>query len=220
MENIITWESLDGSETFTSEELGLEVSSRQDEDGISSYISGTAEMPGEYIFHLTIPAYENCPSITYDNFLGVYDNSALETTALDNTICLGETTTIATIERPGAYGGDYVWTIGNDTIGYGDRIDVTPQQTTTYNVLCGGKRMVGEFEIGDYVYWDDNLSENGYSMQKYYEYNSYQNETGYLIVNIEGDSLLLMTLARTENVIWAQAPEMLASVDAHPGQAP
>lgn len=214
LENIITWESLDGSETFTTDELGLEVSSRQDEDGISSYIRGTAEMPGEYIFHLTIPAYENCPSITYDNFLGVYDNSALETTALDNAICLGETTTIATIERPGAYGGEYVWTIGNDTIGYGDRIDVTPQQTTTYNVLCGGKRMVGEFEIGDYVYWDDNLSENGYSMQKYYEYNSYQNETGYLIVNIEGDSLLLMTLARTENVIWAQAPEMLASVDA------
>ncbi len=213
LENIISWESLDGSETFTTEELGLEIRSHQDEEGISSYIEGTAEMPGEYIFHITIPAYENCPSVTYDNFLGVYDNSDLIATALDTTICTGETATLTTIERPGAYGGDYVWTIGNDTIGSGDRIDVVPQQTTIYNVLCGGKRMVGEFEIGDYVYWDENLSESGYSMQKYFEYSSYQNGTGFLIVNIEEDSLLLMTLARTEEVLWSQAPEILASDD-------
>ena len=203
LENLITWGSLDGSETFTAEELGLEVSSHQDEDGISSYIEGTAEMPGEFIFHITIPAYENCPSITYDNFLGVYDNSDLIATALDTTICIGETATLTTVERPGAYGGDYVWTVGNDTIGSGDRIYVVPQQTTTYNVLCGGKRMVGDFEIGDYVYWDEDLSESGYSMEKYFEYNTYHNETGYLIVNIEEDSLLLMTLARLEEAVWS-----------------
>ena len=204
LEEILTWESLDGSETFTAEELGLAVWSRQDEDGISSYIEGTAEMPGEFIFHITIPAEDNCPSITYDNFLGVYDNSDLIATAIDTTICIGETATLTTIERPGAYGGDYVWTVGNDTIGSGDRIDVIPQQTTTYNVLCGGKRMVGDFEIGDFVYWDYDLGENGYSMQKYFEYNSYNDETGYLIVNIEEDSLLLMSVRFEEGVAWSQ----------------
>ena len=211
--NIITWESLDGSETFTTEELGLTISSSQDETSIISHIEGTAEMPGEYIFHITIPAYENCPSIVYDNFLGVYDNSDLIATAIDTTICIGETATLTTVERPGAYGGEYVWTVGNDTIGLGNRIDVIPQQTTTYNVLCGGKRMVGDFEIGDYVYWDEDLSESGYSMEKYFEYNTYHNETGYLIVNIEEDSLLLMTLARMEEVEWSQASAMLAADD-------
>jgi len=94
LENIISWESLDGSETFTTEELGLEIRSHQDEEGISSYIEGTAEMPGEYIFHITIPAYENCPSVTYDNFLGIYDNSDLVATAVDETLCIGETATL------------------------------------------------------------------------------------------------------------------------------
>ncbi|MBQ4009384.1 MAG: hypothetical protein II604_01635, partial [Bacteroidales bacterium] len=177
-------------------------------------IEGTAEMPGEYIFHLTIPAYENCPSITYDNFLGVYDNSALETTALDNTICLGETTTIATIERPGAYGGEYVWTLDGDTVGTGSRINVIPPVgTSTYEVACGGKRMYGEFEVGDNIYADEAFGETGYSMRKYFEYNQFST-TGYLIVNVEQDSLLLMSLSKIEEVEWSQAPEMLASDDA------
>ncbi|MBQ1653295.1 MAG: hypothetical protein II060_05860, partial [Bacteroidales bacterium] len=211
---IITWESLDGSETFTTDELGLEISSHHGETDFSLNIEGTAEMPGEYIFHLTIPAYENCPSITYDNFLGVYDNSALETTALDNTICLGETTTIATIERPGAYGGEYVWTLDGDTVGTGSRINVIPPVgTSTYEVACGGKRMYGEFEVGDNIYADEAFGETGYLMLKYFEYSRF-NTTGYLIVNVEEDSLLLMSLSKIEEVEWSQAPEMLASDDA------
>lgn len=211
---IITWESLDGSETFTTDELGLEISSHHGETDFSLNIEGTAEMPGEYIFHLTIPAYENCPSITYDNFLGVYDNSALETTALDNTICLGETTTIATIERPGAYGGEYVWTLDGDTVGTGSRINVIPPVgTSTYEVACGGKRMYGEFEVGDNIYADEAFGETGYLMLKYFEYSRF-NTTGYLIVNVEEDSLLLMSLSKIEEVEWSQAPEMLASGDA------
>ncbi|MBQ1731301.1 MAG: hypothetical protein II037_03735, partial [Bacteroidales bacterium] len=202
---IITWESLDGSETFTTDELGLEISSHHGETDFSLNIEGTAEMPGEYIFHLTIPAYENCPSITYDNFLGVYDNSALETTALDNTICLGETTTIATIERPGAYGGEYVWTLDGDTVGTGSRINVIPPVgTSTYEVACGGKRMYGEFEVGDNIYADEAFGETGYLMLKYFEYSRF-NTTGYLIVNVEEDSLLLMSLSKIEEVEWSQA---------------
>ena len=122
----LTWESLDGTETYTTDELGLTVDISHDEEFHYVSIQGTPEMPGEYIYHINVPSEESCPAVTYDNFLGVYDNSALETTALDNTICLGETTTIATVERPGAYGGEYVWTLDGDTVGTGSRINVIP----------------------------------------------------------------------------------------------
>ncbi len=209
----LTWESLDGTETYTTDELGLTVDISHDEEFHYVSIQGTPEMPGEYIYHINVPSEESCPAVTYDNFLGVYDNSALETTALDNTICLGETTIIATIERPGAYGGEYVWTLDGDTVGTGSRINVIPPVgTSTYEVACGGKRMYGEFEVGDNIYADEAFGETGYSMLKNFEFEDYGN--GYLIVNVEQDSLLLMSLSKIEEVEWSQAPEMLASDDA------
>ncbi len=210
----LTWESLDGTETYTTDELGLTVDISHDEEFHYVSIQGTPEMPGEYIYHINVPSEESCPAVTYDNFLGVYDNSALETTALDNTICLGETTTIATVERPGAYGGEYVWTLDGDTVGTGSRINVIPPVgTSTYEVACGGKRMYGEFEVGDNIYADEAFGETGYSMRKCFEYGLF-NTTGYLIANVEEDSLLLMSLSKIEEVEWSQAPEMLASDDA------
>ena len=199
-EYYITIESLDGTETFTTEDLGLYISNMDRVD----FISGTPEMPGEFIYHITIPENGACPAIVYDNFLGVYDTEDLSATALSTTLCVGETATLATIERPGAYGGEYVWTLEGDTVGTGARINVIPPVgTSTYDVACGGKRMYGEFEIGDYVYLDEQLGENVYSMRKNTEITVYDYQTGYMIANVEQDSLLLMSLSKLEETVWS-----------------
>ena len=209
-EYYITVESLDGTETFTAEELGLRIDNI---DGID-FLSGTPQMPGEYIYHITIPENGACPAIVYDNFLGIYDTEELAATALDATLCEGETATLATVERPGAYGGEYVWTLEEDTVGTGSRINVIPPVgTSTYEVACGGKRMYGEYEIGDYLIPGEAFGETGYSMLKNTEINMYDYQTGYMITNVEQDSLLLMSLSKIEEVEWSQAPEMLASDD-------
>lgn len=210
VENILTWESLDGTETFTADELGLHVWNIDRID----FLQGIPEIPGEYIYHINIPANGACPAVTYDNFLGVYDTEELVATALDATLCEGETATLATVERPGAYGGDYVWTMEGDTVGSGSRINVIPPVgTSTYEVACGGKRMYGEFEVGDYLYPDEAFGETGYSMLKNFEFLIYYIGNGYLIANVEEDSLLLMSLSMVEEVEWSQAPEMLAATD-------
>ncbi len=209
-EYYITVESLDGTETFTTEDLGLQIINM---DGVD-FISGTPQMPGEFIYHITIPENGACPAIVYDNFIGVYDTEELVATALDATLCEGETATLATVERPGAYGGEYVWTLEEDTVGTGSRINVIPPVgTSTYEVVCGGKRMYGEFEVGDYLYPDEAFGETGYSMRKNTEITVYDYQTGYMIANVEQDSLLLMSLSKIEEVEWSQAPEMLASDD-------
>ena len=215
-ETMLTWESLDGSETFTTEEMGLRVINTviPDHDSyVSLTIEGNPTMPGEFIYHINVPAIGACPAVTYDNFLGVYETEDLVATALDTTLCVSETATLATVERPGAYGGEYVWTLDGDTVGTGSRINVIPPVgTSTYEVACGGKRMYGEFEVGDNIYADEAFGETGYSMLKNFEFEDYGN--GYLIVNVEQDSLLLMSLSKIEEVEWSQAPEMLASDDA------
>lgn len=209
-EYYITVESLDGTETFTTEDLGLYISNMDRID----FLSGTPQMPGEFIYHITIPERGACPAIVYDNFLGVYDTEDLSATALSTTLCEGETATLATVERPGAYGGDYVWTLAGDSVGTGARINVVPPVgTSTYEVACGGKRMYGEFEIGDYLLPYEAFGETGYSMLKNTEINLYDYQTGYMIANVEQDSLLLMSLSKIEEVEWSQVPEMLASDD-------
>ena len=209
-EYYITVESLDGTETYTAEELGLRIDNI---DGID-FLSGTPQMPGEYIYHITIPENGACPAIVYDNFLGIYDTEELAATALDATLCEGETATLATVERPGAYGGEYVWTLEEDTVGTGSRINVIPPVgTSTYEVACGGKRMYGEYEIGDYLIPGEAFGETGYSMLKNTEITMYDYQTGYMITNVEQDSLLLMSLSKIEEVEWSQAPEMLAADD-------
>lgn len=209
-EYYITVESLDGTETFIAEEFGLHIDNI---DGID-FLSGTPQMPGEYIYHITIPEKGACPAIVYDNFLGIYDTEELAATALDATLCEGETATLATVERPGAYGGEYVWTLEEDTVGTGSRINVIPPVgTSTYEVACGGKRMYGEYEIGDYLIPGEAFGETGYSMLKNTEITMYDYQTGYMIANVEQDSLLLMSLSKIEEVEWSQAPEMLAADD-------
>ena len=209
-EYYITVESLDGTETFIAEEFGLYINNI---DGID-FLSGTPQMPGEYIYHITIPEKGACPAIVYDNFLGIYDTEELAATALDATLCEGETATLATVERPGAYGGEYVWTLEEDTVGTGSQINVIPPVgTSTYEVACGGKRMYGEYEIGDYLIPGEAFGETGYSMLKNTEITMYDYQTGYMIANVEQDSLLLMSLSKIEEVEWSQAPEMLASDD-------
>ncbi|MBO4873882.1 MAG: T9SS type A sorting domain-containing protein [Bacteroidales bacterium] len=199
-EYYITVESLDGTETFTTEDLGLYISNIDRID----FLSGTPQMPGEFIYHITIPENGACPVIVYDNFLGVYDTEDLSATALSTTLCVGETATLTTVERPGAYGGEYVWTLEEDTVGTGSRINVIPPLgTSTYEVACGGKRMYGEFEIGDYVYLDEQLGENAYSMRKNTEISVYDYQTGYMIANVEQDSLLLMSLSKLEEIVWS-----------------
>ena len=203
----ITWESLDGTETFTTGDLGLSII---DIDRID-FLAGTPEMPGEYIYHINIPENGACPAITYDNFLGVYDIEELVATALDATLCEGETATLATVERPGSYGGDYVWTLGADTVGTSSRINlVPPVGTSTYEVKCGGKRMNGEFEIGDYVY--EGADNGTYLMLKNHEISRYDYEEGYMIVNIEQDSLLLISLSRMDEVVWSQDSTDVSSI--------
>ena len=217
-ETMLTWESLDGTETFTTEEMGLRVFNTviPDHDSyVFLTIEGNPTMPGEFIYHINVPAIGACPAVTYDNFLGVYETEDLVATALDTTLCVSETATLATVERPGAYGGEYVWTLDGETVGTGSRINVIPPVgTSTYEVVCGGKRMYGEFEVGDYVYPDQAFDETGYSMLKNHEISANRYNSGYMIVNIEEDSLLLMSLSKIEEVEWSQAPEMLASDDA------
>lgn len=199
LENLLTWESIDGSETFTSMDLGLTV---MDVDG-SDILIGTPEMPGEYICHINVPATGACPAVTYDNFLGIYETEELVATALDPTLCEGETATLATVERPGAYGGDYVWTLDSDTVGTGSRIDlIPPVGTSTYEVSCGGKRMVGEFEVGDYIV----VNNGAYITYKNWEWHR---TASYMIVNIEEDSLLLMSRTGYNNISWTDdVPEI------------
>ena len=209
-EYYITAESLDGTETFTIEDLGLHIMNMD----MIDFLAGTPQIPGEFIYHIIIPENGACPAITYDNFLGVYDTEELVATALDTTLCEGETATLATVERPGTYGGEYVWILDTDTVGTGSRVNlVPPVGTSTYEVSCGGKRMVGEFEVGDYLYPDEAFGETGYSMRKNTEITQWYYQTGYMIANVEQDSLLLMSLSKIEEVEWSQAPEMLAFDD-------
>ena len=206
-------ENLDG-EIFSLEDLNAQIGPMPDLGSGVCQFSGYPDIPGEYIYHITLPADGACPAVTYDNFIGVYDTEELVATAIDATLCEGETATIATVERPGAYGGEYVWTLDGDTIGTGSRINVIPPVgTSTYEVACGGKRMYGEFEVGDYVYPDQAFDETGYSMLKNHEISTNRYNLGYMIVNIEEDSLLLMSLSKIEEVEWSQAPEMLAAND-------
>ncbi|MBR5983904.1 MAG: T9SS type A sorting domain-containing protein [Bacteroidales bacterium] len=192
LENLLTWESIDGSETFTNADLGLSVANVDD----INILVGTPDMSGEYICHINVPANGACPAVTYDNFLGIYDTEELVATAIDTTLCAGETATLATVERPGAYGGEYVWTMDSDTVGTGSRINlVPPVGTSTYEVSCGGKRMVGEFEVGDYVTY----SNGGYITYKNWEWHR---TADYMIVNVEEDSLLLMSRTGYVHVSW------------------
>lgn len=193
----LTWESSDGTETLSSYEMGANV---MDLDHVA-YLQINPEVAGEYIYSFTLPENGNCPAITVENFLGVYDTTSLVATAVDTTLCIGETATLATVERPGAYGGDYVWTLDTDTVGTGSQINVVPSLgTSTYEVMCGGKRTFGEIEVGDYI-----STENADSLVLYknQEIISSKYDDGYIVLEIDEDSLLVMSLLKIETP-WSE----------------
>ncbi len=149
--NSIVWQ---GTESANLSPDGLTVSN----NGNTITIAGTPEV-GEYIYTITLNGNEACPVVSYENFIGAYNTSALSPTAIDNTLCLGEGTTLSTLEHPSDLNANinfsYSWLLdgSTDTLSSDRRLDILPETAGeyVYTVIQTGSKSFGTIEVGDVI---------------------------------------------------------------------
>lgn len=190
--NSIRWE---GTDSETTPPSGVSV---VPSDDYTTEIVGAPE-PGEYMYYVTLPQTGNCPPATYSNYIGAYDEVNLTPTALDNSICLGESTTLSTSERPTDFDVhvdySYAWMLSGstDTLGVESRLEINPESvgTFTYDVTLEGKKTIGEIEVGDFIR-EIEINPGRYIAYKNFEMGLNGEIPEYVVMAIDGDSLVVM----------------------------
>lgn len=207
--NSIRWE---GTDSETTPPSGVTV---VPSDDYTTEIIGAPE-PGEYMYYVTLPQTGNCSSVTYSNYIGAYDQVNLTPTALDNSICLGEGTTLSTSERPTDFDVQidysYAWTLSGstDTLGVESRLEINPESvgTYTYDVTLEGKKTIGEIEAGDFI---DDIDGGSYIAYKNFEFSPNNEIPEYVVMATDGDSLVIMnTMPVFHN--WSDVNDDIAGI--------